>query len=158
MSLCYTATFFLLQESSEQEQMSAEVDSAISCFVRWSYLLQKMKSAFFDCFYIIPTLKKGSITKRSPYIDGVGRSGRFFRNMSKKNPGVELLSHTLLCSTIVVRPLIDRVRDGNVSFKPAIDTGKKYVIKSKRSSLNGTTGCNNFAMKQIMLKKSLSFF
>ena len=42
----------------------------------------------------------------------------------KKNPGVELLSHTLLCSTIVVRPLIDRVRDGNVSFKPAIDTGK----------------------------------
>ena len=77
---------------------------------------------------------------------------------AKKNPGVELLSHTLLCSTIVVRPLIDRVRDGNVSFKPAIDTGKKYVIKSKRSSLNGTTGCNNFAKKQIMLKKSLSFF
>ena len=52
---------------------------------------------------------------------------------AKKNPGVELLSHTLLCSTIVVRPLIDRVRDGNVSFKPAIDTGKKYGIKSKKS-------------------------
>ena len=48
---------------------------------------------------------------------------------SKKNPGIELLSHTLMCSTIVARLLIDRVRDGNVSFKPAIDTGKKYVIK-----------------------------
>ena len=51
------------------------------------------------------------------------------RKRSKKNPGIELLSHTLLCSTIVARLLIDRVRDGNVSFKPAIDTGKKYVIK-----------------------------
>ena len=49
----------------------------------------------------------------------------------KKNPGIELLSHTLLCSTIVVRPLIDRVRDGNVSFKPAIDTGKKYIRKKE---------------------------
>ena len=49
--------------------------------------------------------------------------------MGKKNPGIELLSHTQLCSTIVARLLIDRVRDGNVSFKPAIDTGKKYVIK-----------------------------
>ena len=53
----------------------------------------------------------------------------------KKNPGVELLSHTLLCSTIVVRPLIDRVRDGNVSFKPAIDTGKKYGIKRVREAV-----------------------
>ena len=34
-----------------------------------------------------------------------------------------------MCSTIVARPLIDRVRDGNVSFRPAIDTGKKYEIK-----------------------------
>ena len=42
----------------------------------------------------------------------------------KKNPGVELLSRTQLCSTIVARPLIDRVRDGNVSFKPAMNTGK----------------------------------
>lgn len=47
----------------------------------------------------------------------------------KKNPGVELLSRTLLCSTIVARPLIDRVRDGNVSFKPAMNTGKKYEMK-----------------------------
>ena len=54
---------------------------------------------------------------------------RFFRSWGKKNPGVELLSHTLLCSTIVVRPLIDRVRDGNVSFKPAMNTGKKYEMK-----------------------------
>lgn len=51
--------------------------------------------------------------------------------VEKKNPGIELLSHTLLCSTIVVRPLIDRVRDGNVSFKPAIDTGKKYIRKKE---------------------------
>ena len=49
--------------------------------------------------------------------------------LGKKNPGIELLSHTQMCSTIVARPLINRVRDGNVSFKPAIDTGKKYVIK-----------------------------
>ncbi len=48
---------------------------------------------------------------------------------SKKNPGIELLSHTQLCSTIVAELLIDRVRDGNVSFKLAIDTGKKYVLK-----------------------------
>ena len=47
----------------------------------------------------------------------------------KKKPGVELLSRTLLCSTIVARPLIDRVRDGNVSFKPAMNTGKKYEMK-----------------------------
>ena len=53
----------------------------------------------------------------------------FPRKSAKKNPGIELLSHTLMCSTIVARLLIDRVRDGNVSFKPAIDTGKKYVIK-----------------------------
>ena len=53
----------------------------------------------------------------------------FFATTGKKNPGIELLSHTQLCSTIVARPLINRVRDGNVSFKPAIDTGKKYVIK-----------------------------
>ena len=51
--------------------------------------------------------------------------------LKQKNPGVELLSRTLLCSTIVVRPLIDRVRDGNVSCKPAVDTGNKYVRRSK---------------------------
>ena len=53
----------------------------------------------------------------------------FCPKSGKKNPGIELLSHTQMCSTIVARPLINRVRDGNVSFKPAIDTGKKYVIK-----------------------------
>ena len=51
------------------------------------------------------------------------------KRSEKKNPGVELLSRTLLCSTIVARPLIDRVRDGNVSFKPAMNTGKKYEMK-----------------------------
>ena len=49
--------------------------------------------------------------------------------MGKKKSGVELLSRTLVCSTIVAGPLIDRVRDGNVSIKPAIDTGKKGKSK-----------------------------
>ena len=51
---------------------------------------------------------------------------RFF---GQKKSGIELLSHTLMCSTIVAGPLIDRVRDGNVSNKPAIDTGKKREIE-----------------------------
>ena len=42
----------------------------------------------------------------------------------KKKSGIELLSHTLMCSIIVAWPLNDRVRDGNVCCKPAIDTGK----------------------------------
>ena len=42
----------------------------------------------------------------------------------EKNPGIELLSHTLMYSTIAAGPLNDRVRDGNVCDKPAIDTGK----------------------------------
>ena len=44
---------------------------------------------------------------------------------SEKKSGIELLSHSQICSTIVAGPLIDRVRDGNVSYKPAMDTGKK---------------------------------
>ena len=44
---------------------------------------------------------------------------------SEKKSGIELLSHSQICSTIVAGPLIDRVRDGNVSDKPAMDTGKK---------------------------------
>ena len=47
------------------------------------------------------------------------------RLLGKKKSGVELLSHSQICSTIVAGPLIDRVRDGNVSYEPAIDTGKK---------------------------------
>lgn len=43
----------------------------------------------------------------------------------EKKSGIELLSHSQICSTIVAGPLIDRVRDGNVSYKPAMDTGKK---------------------------------
>ena len=50
----------------------------------------------------------------------------------EKNPVVALLSRTLLWSTIVVGLLIDRVRDGDVSFKPAIDTGKKYGIEGEK--------------------------
>ena len=44
---------------------------------------------------------------------------------SEKESGIELLSRSQICSTIVAGPLIDRVRDGNVSCKPAMDTGKK---------------------------------
>ena len=43
----------------------------------------------------------------------------------EKKSGIELLSHSQICSTIVAGPLINRVRDGNVSYKPAMDTGKK---------------------------------
>ena len=43
----------------------------------------------------------------------------------QKKSGVELLSRTLVCSTIVAEVLIDRVRDGNVSINLAIDTGKR---------------------------------
>ena len=43
----------------------------------------------------------------------------------KKKTGIELLSRSQICSTIAAGPLIDRVRDGNVSDKPAMDTGKK---------------------------------
>ena len=67
-----------------------------------------------------------------------------FCNLAKKNPGIELLSHTLLCSTIVVRPLIDRVRDGNVSFKPAIDTGKKYIRKKEEKRGEGNAANTTF--------------
>ena len=47
------------------------------------------------------------------------------QSSSEKKSGIELLSHSQICSTIVAGPLIDRVRDGNVSYKPAMDTGKK---------------------------------
>ena len=40
---------------------------------------------------------------------------------SEKKSGIELLSHSQICSTIVAGPLINRVRDGNVSYKPAMD-------------------------------------
>ena len=43
----------------------------------------------------------------------------------QKKSGVELLSHTQLCSIIAAGPLNNRVRDGNVCFKTAINTGIK---------------------------------
>ena len=46
-------------------------------------------------------------------------------NQGKKKYGVELLSHTQLCSIIAAGPLNNRVRDGNVCFKTAINTGIK---------------------------------
>ena len=58
-------------------------------------------------------------------LPGLFRPISVYKNLNKKNPGAELLSRTRMCSTIVARPLIDRVRDGNVSYKPAMDTGKK---------------------------------
>ena len=44
----------------------------------------------------------------------------------QKKSGVELLSRTRMCSIIVAGPLNDRVRDGNVCCKAAIDTGKNW--------------------------------
>ena len=67
----------------------------------------------------------------------------------EKEPGVELLSHTLLCSTIVVRPLIDRVRDGNVSFKPAVDTGKNIGIE-KNCKLDVNEAYNNLSKDMLV--------
>ena len=55
---------------------------------------------------------------------------------SEKKSGIELLSHSQICSTIVAGPLIDRVRDGNVSDKPAMDTGKKGLKMSGLCSLS----------------------
>ena len=49
----------------------------------------------------------------------------------KKKSGVELLSHTLTYSIIFAGPLNNRVLDGNVSCKPAVDPGNKYVRRSK---------------------------
>ena len=50
---------------------------------------------------------------------------RWALEKEQKKSGVELLSRTLVCSTIVAEVLIDRVRDGNVSINLAIDTGKR---------------------------------
>ena len=47
----------------------------------------------------------------------------FLEKVQKKS-GVELLSHTLMCSIIVAGPLNNRVRDGNVCCKTAVNTGK----------------------------------
>ena len=44
---------------------------------------------------------------------------------SKKAAGVELLSHTLLYSIIVAGLLNNRVRDGNVCCRTAVNTGEK---------------------------------
>ena len=46
-------------------------------------------------------------------------------DLGQKTAGVELLSHTLLCSIIVAVPLNNRVRDGNVCCRTAINTGEK---------------------------------
>ena len=59
---------------------------------------------------------------------GTKKRSRIRKNQApEKKSGIELLSHSQICSTIVAGPLIDRVRDGNVSYKPAMDTGKKRI-------------------------------
>ena len=40
-----------------------------------------------------------------------------------------------MCSIIVAGPLNNRVRDGNVCFKTAIDTGKKMVKRRKTGNV-----------------------
>ena len=54
----------------------------------------------------------------------------------KKKSGIELLSRSQICSTIAAGPLIDRVRDGNVSCKPAMDTGKRCKKDVRRERQN----------------------
>ena len=72
---------------------------------------------FFIFFYILYFIFGG--TKKAH-----GDLWWAFEKVQKKS-GVELLSRTLVCSTIVAEVLIDRVRDGNVSINLAIDTGKR---------------------------------
>ena len=62
---------------------------------------------------------------------------------SEKKSGIELLSHSQICSTIVAGPLIDRVRDGNVSYKPAMDTGKKGLKMSGLCRIVGICATSN---------------
>ena len=57
-------------------------------------------------------------------------------NWGKKKSGVELLSHTLTYSIIVAGPLNNRVRDGNVCCKTAINTGKKISKRGGREKQN----------------------
>ena len=54
----------------------------------------------------------------------IGRERALSGIAGKKKSGVELLSHTLTYSIIVAGPLNNRVRDGNVCCKTAINTGK----------------------------------
>ena len=79
----------------------------------------------------------------------------------EKKSGIELLSHSQICSTIVAGPLIDRVRDGNVSYKPAMDTGKKGL---KMLGLCGLVGKvyrqadSKLGNCDFVRKRSLCFF
>ena len=77
----------------------------------------------------------------------------------KKAAGIELLSHTLLCSIIVAGPLNNRVRDGNVCCRTAVNTGEKNQAhgidrrlarkmqeKSGGDALSGIAGKKNPAL------------
>ena len=77
-----------------------------------------------------------------PFCNSTKKGAGFVKNQApEKKSGIELLSHSQICSTIVAGPLIDRVRDGNVSYKPAMDTGKKglKMLGLCRLSCVGTT-------------------
>ena len=76
---------------------------------------------------------------------------------SEKKSGIELLSHSQICSTIVAGPLIDRVRDGNVSYKPAMDTGKKGLKMSGlcRLSLSERQANSKLGNCDFVRKRSL---
>ena len=77
----------------------------------------------------------------------------------KKAAGVELLSHTLTYSIIVAGPLNNRVRDGNVCCRTAVNTGEKNQAhgagrrlarkmqeKSGGNALSGIAGKKNPAL------------
>ncbi len=47
----------------------------------------------------------------------------------RKNPGIVLLSHSQMYSTIAAGALNYRVREGNVCVCSAMDTGKNITMK-----------------------------
>ncbi len=49
----------------------------------------------------------------------------------RKNSGIVLLSHSLICSTIAAGVLNLRVREGNECDNPAMDTGNKKYKEEK---------------------------
>ena len=54
---------------------------------------------------------------------------------ARKISGAVLLSHSQLYSTIAAGALNYRVREGNVCFNPAMDTGKYYNEKNVSQAL-----------------------
>ena len=88
-----------------------------------SRLFCRIPPAGFTCrLHPIPGIKKTS---------DCGNNRRFLN----KIPGVVLLSHTHMCSTIAAGALNYRVREGNVCCFSAIDTRKNFqYIEFKKGS------------------------